>query len=81
MTKRQRKGKACENRTQDGLRARMRTSGKANSPPGWPSLHRAGSGGGKTHSKRGAKTEPHATFGSARPHSSRMYFPLLAKQN
>ena len=32
----------------------MRTSGKTNSTPGWPNLHRTGPGRGK-HIKRGAK--------------------------
>ena len=36
----------------------MRTSGKANSPPGWPSLHRAGSGGGKHIQKEEPKLSP-----------------------
>ena len=31
------------------------------------------------HMKRGAKIEPLSSFGSAHPHTSRMYFPLLAK--
>ena len=34
VAKRQRKGKACENRTKEGLRTGVRTSGEANSPPG-----------------------------------------------
>ena len=38
----------------------------------------------KNHTKRGAKFQRgvsrlFASFGSARPHTSRMYFPLLAK--
>ena len=36
----------------------------------------------KKHIKRGVKTEPPAlsvSFGLAYPHTSRMYFPLLAK--
>ena len=41
------KGKACENRTKEGLRTGVRTSGRTNSTPGWPNLHRAGPGGGK----------------------------------
>ena len=42
-----RKGKARENRTKEGLRTGVRTSGRTNSTPGWPNLHRAGPGGGK----------------------------------
>ena len=34
VAKRQRKEKAHKNRTKDGLRTRMRTSGETNSPPG-----------------------------------------------
>ena len=46
-----RKGKARENRTQEGPRTRVRTSGRTNTP-GWPNLHRAGPGGGETCKKR-----------------------------
>ena len=47
------KGKACENRIKEGLRTRVRTSGKINSPPGQPNLHSAGSRGGeKIYKKR-----------------------------
>ena len=51
-----RKGKAHENRTKEGPRTRVRTSGRTNSIPGWPSLHRAGPAGRiKKNIKRGAK--------------------------
>ena len=40
----------------------MRTSGKTNSPPGHPNLHKAGSGGGEKDIKRGAKTETWASL-------------------
>ena len=43
--KKKKKEKARENRTKEDLRIGVRTSGKTNSPPGSPSLHRAGSGG------------------------------------
>ena len=33
----------------------------------------------KKHIKRGAKIEPHSSFGLACPHTLSMYFPLLAK--
>ena len=33
----------------------MKTSGRTNSTPGKPNLHRAGPEGGKNHIKRGAK--------------------------
>ena len=47
VAKRQRKEKAHKSRTKEALRTRVRTSGEANSPPGSPNLHRAGSGGGE----------------------------------
>ena len=47
-----RKGKARENRTKEGLRTGVRTSGRTNSTPGWPNLHRAGPGGGKNIKRR-----------------------------
>lgn len=34
MAKRQRKEKACENKTKEGQRTGVRTSGETNSPPG-----------------------------------------------
>ena len=63
VAKRQRKEKASENRTKEGPRTRVRPSGKTNSPPGQPNLHRADSGGGEIkHIKRGAKIEPVASL-------------------
>ena len=38
--------KTHKNRTKEGPRTRVRTSGKTKSPPGHPNLHRAGSRGG-----------------------------------
>ena len=59
----------------------VKTSGKTNSPPGQPSSHGAGSRGGEKHTKRGAKIELGVSLlFTARPHSSRMYFPLLANK-
>ena len=87
-----RKGKARENRTKEGLRTGVRTSGSTNSTPGWPSLHRAGPGEEKTHKKRSQRPRVSlshvrvslslslfTSFGSACPHASRMYFPLFSK--
>ena len=51
-----------ENRTKEGLRTGVRTSGKTNSPPSWPNLHRAGSGRGEKHIKRRAKIGWGASF-------------------
>ena len=47
VAKKTRKGKARENRTKDGRRTRVQTSGKTNSPPDKPNLHKAGPGGGE----------------------------------
>ena len=41
------KGKVHKNRTKEGPRTGVRTSGKTSSPPGQPSLQRAGSGQGE----------------------------------
>ena len=52
VAKRQRREKPRK-REQRKVWTRVRTSGKTNSPPGWPNLHRAGSRGrGKKHKKR-----------------------------
>ena len=78
---------ACENRTKEGPRTGVRTSGRTNSTPGWPNLHRAGPGGGK-NIKRGAKAPSLSTalalgrsslciFGLACPHASNMDFPAI----
>ena len=47
VAKRQRKEKACENRTNQGPRTGVRTSGETNIPSGQPNFHRAGSRGGE----------------------------------
>ena len=82
VDKKTKKGKGHKNRTKEGQRTGVRTSGKTNSPPGYPNLQRAGSEGGERHIKRGAKIELgslFAPFGSACPHASRMYFPEFAR--
>ena len=58
VAKRQRKEKACKNGTKENPRTKVRTSGETNSPSGQPNLHKAGSGGGGKHMKRGAKIGP-----------------------
>ena len=59
VVKRQRRGKAHENRTKEGQRTGVRTSGRTNSTPGLANLHRAGLGavgaGVGKNIKRGAK--------------------------
>ena len=50
-----RKGKACENETKESPRTTgVGTSGKTNTTPGWPNLHRTGPGS-DTHINRGAR--------------------------
>ena len=74
---------ALKNRTKEGPRTGVRTSGKTNSTPGWPSLYRAGSGGGgqtyKERSHIGLGGFSSRIFWVSTPHTSRMYFPLLSK--
>ena len=81
-----RKGIARENETKEGPRTGVRTSGKTNNTPGWPSLHRTGPGRDK-HINRGAKlahslssalgcSSPHI-FGSMCPHAVKMDFPAI----
>ena len=43
-----------QGRSEEGPRTRVKTSGRTNSTPGWPDLHRIGPGREK-HIKRGAK--------------------------
>ena len=53
VAKRQGKEKPVKNRTKEGLRTGVRTSGRTYSTPGQPNLQRAGpGGGGKTYKKR-----------------------------
>ena len=89
-------GKSPESRTKEGPRTRVSTSGRINSTPGWPNLHKAGPGGGKTYKKSQRAEDlslPHVcalclslcfslsllflSFGSACPHTLRMYFPAI----
>ena len=55
VAKRQGKEKPVKNRTKEGPRIGVRTSGRTYSTPGQPNLQRAGHGGGGKHIKRGAK--------------------------
>ena len=53
VAKRQGKEKPVKNRTKEGPRIGVRTSGRTYSTPGQPNLQRAGhGGGGKTYKKR-----------------------------
>ena len=55
VAKRQRKENAPQNGTKVNLRTRVRISGETNSPPGWPSLHRADAEGGDKWIKGGSQ--------------------------
>ena len=79
---RERPTKMKQKKVQGGVR----TSGKTNNTPGWPSLHRTGPGRDK-HINRGAKlahslssalgcSSPHI-FGSMCPHAVKMDFPAI----
>ena len=64
VAKRQKKGKAQENKTKEGPRTGVRTLARTNNTPGWPSLHRPRPGGDE-HTKRGAKaSSPRARAGA-----------------
>ena len=81
VAKRQGKEKPMKNRKKQCPRTGVRSSGRTYSPPGQPNLQRAGPGGEEKHEK-GAKTGLRllfSSFGSAFPHASRTYFPLLSK--
>ena len=80
-------GKARGNRTKEGLRTGVRTSGKTNNTPGWPNLHRTGPGRDK-HINRGAKVSSLSpllalgrsspgVFGSTCPHALKIDFPAI----
>ena len=81
VTKRQKKGKAHENRTKEGPRTGVRTSGEANSLQANPVYLGQAQGEEQKHIKREAKIEPQASllciFWIGQ--HSRMYFPLLTK--
>ena len=64
-------GKARENRTKEGLRTGVRTSGKTHSTPGWPNLHRTGPG-----REKHVNEEPKLSFLSFSP--TRWGAPLSA---
>ena len=57
------KGEAPKNGKKEGPRTRVKTSGETNSPPGYPSLHRAGSGGGVKHIKSETNLSPSLFLG------------------
>ena len=89
--KQTKKGKACENRTKESPRTRVGPQVKQTALPASPIYigkarggAEGGRGGRKKTLKRGAKIELETSllltsFGSACPHASRMYSPLLAK--
>ena len=79
-----RQGREKPTKTEEGPRARVRTSGKTNNTPGWPNLHRTGPGREK-HRNRGAKASllSPALWGALLvsrltcPHASKMDFPAI----
>ena len=81
-----RKGKARQNRANEGPRTGVRTSGKTNNTPGWSSLRRTGPGRDK-HINRGARASSLSparagassprVFGSTCPHALKMDFPAI----
>ena len=82
--KKTKKGKACENRTKESPRTRVGLHVKQTGLTASPIYIGKARGRKKKTLKRGAKIELEtslllASFGSACPHASRMYSPLLAK--
>ena len=79
VAKRQRKGKACKNRTEENLQNRVRTSGETNTPPSWPAQFASGRpkvGRRQTHKKRKLRQIEASPLGAAHPHTSGVYSPL-----
>ena len=84
VAKRPGREKPEENRTKEGPRTRVRTSGKTTVLLASPIYIGQAQGEEKKNIKRRAKIEPGASllflsFGLAHPQTSRMYFPLLSK--
>ena len=52
VAKRQRKGKACKNRTKENPWTRVRTSGETNTPPSWLVITCIGQAQGYSNPKR-----------------------------
>ena len=71
-------GKARGNRTKEGPRTRVRTSGKANNTPGWPNLHGTGLGRHK-HIKRGAKASSLSLPHTGALFSSRLWIDMPSR--
>ena len=85
VAKRQRKEKAYENGTKENPRTGVKTSGETALLASPIYIGQAGGwrGGGwqrkQMYKRRKARQIEGSSFGLARPHASRMYFPLLAK--
>ena len=86
VAKRQRNGKACENRTKNKQTknplTRVRTSGETNTPPSWPAQFAKGRLKGERrqmHKRRKPRLMRPSPFGSAHPQASKVYYTLLAK--
>ena len=79
VAKRQRKEKHT-NGTKENPKTGLRISGKQTALLASPVYIGQAQREEKNHIKRGAEIEPLSSFGSASPHTSRMYFPLSAKK-
>ena len=84
VAKRQGRGKPAKNRTKEGPRTGVRTSGRKKQHSWLAQFTWGKSRGRKKTYKRGAEiglgaSLLFASFGLAGPHALRMYFPLLSK--
>ena len=81
VAKRERKEKPA-NRTKEGPKTCVRTSGKTDSPPGCPIYIRQAQGRRKNIHREESKLSwglLFVSFGSACPQALKVYFPLLVK--
>ena len=74
LARRQRKGKACENRTKENPWTGVRTSGETNTPPSWLDQFAQ-----VRLRKEETRQSEASCLGLDRPHALRVYFPLLAE--
>ena len=82
VAKRQKKEKAHKNGTKKNPWIRMRTSGEANTPHFWLAKFAWGRLMGwriQTCTRRKLRQIEASPLGSAHPHTSRVYYPLLAE--
>ena len=79
VAKRQRKEKACENGTKENPRTGVKTSGETALLASPIYIGQAQEGGDKTYKKRKPRRIEASPLGPAHPHTSMVYFHLLAK--